>query len=229
MSARAGIPARSVSARDWLVPSLLVLLALMPSVAGAARLAELAAGGPVTAGNARFMAMPLPVVLHILAAVPFSVVGAFQFSVVLRARGGRWHRIAGRLLLPCGIIVALSGLWMARYYAWPAFDGTAVYYERIVAGTWMLVTLLAATGAIVRRDFRAHGEWMTRAYAIGLGAGTQVLTHLPWLSLVGELTVGPRAVMMGAAWVINLGVAEWVIQRRRCSTRSTLRLAGASA
>ncbi|MDX1522618.1 MAG: DUF2306 domain-containing protein, partial [Anaerolineae bacterium] len=56
--------------------------------------------------------------------------------------------------------------------------------------------------------------WMMRAYAIGLGAGMQVLTLL-----VGELIVGPpgefsRALLMGAAWVINLAVAEWVIRKR---------------
>jgi len=59
---------------------------------------------------------------------------------------------------------------------------------------------------------------MTRAYAIGLGAGTQVLTHLPWFVLVGgkpgEL---PRGVMMGAGWVINVVVAEWIIRKPRRS------------
>jgi hypothetical protein len=60
---------------------------------------------------------------------------------------------------------------------------------------------------------------MTRAYAIGLGAGTQVFTHLPYFMLIGlhpgEL---PRGVMMGAGWIINVAVAEWIIRRR--STRS---------
>ena len=57
---------------------------------------------------------------------------------------------------------------------------------------------------------------MMRGYAIGLGAGTQVLTHLPWFLLSeskpGEL---PRAVMMGAGWVINLVVAELLIRRQQ--------------
>jgi hypothetical protein len=52
---------------------------------------------------------------------------------------------------------------------------------------------------------------MMRGYAIGLGAGTPVLTLL-----VGELIAGPpselsRALLMGAGWVINLAVAEWII------------------
>jgi hypothetical protein len=57
---------------------------------------------------------------------------------------------------------------------------------------------------------------MIRGYAIGLGAGTQVLTHLPWFVLVdgrpGELA---RGLMMGAGWVINVVVAEWIIARGR--------------
>jgi hypothetical protein len=90
--------------------------------------------------------------------------------------------------------------------------------ERLVFGSAMLVSIVLALGAIRRRDFVAHGAWMTRGYAIGLGAGTQVLTHLPWFVLAdgkpGEL---PRAVMMGAGWIVNVAVAEWTI--RRASTR----------
>ena len=87
----------------------------------------------------------------------------------------------------------------------------------------MVVSIVLAVNAIRRRDFASHGTWMTRAYAIGLGAGTQVLTHLPWFILVGgkpgEL---PRAVMMGAGWVINVVVAEWIIRRRRPRVRTVL-------
>jgi hypothetical protein len=54
---------------------------------------------------------------------------------------------------------------------------------------------------------------MTRAYAIGLGAGTQVLTHLPWFILIGKPGESARAVLMGAGWVINVLVAEWIIRR----------------
>jgi hypothetical protein len=77
----------------------------------------------------------------------------------------------------------------------------------------MATSIVLAVDAIRRRDFTAHGEWMIRAYAIGLGAGTQVLTHLPWFILVGQPSELPRAVMMGAGWVINVLVAEWVIRR----------------
>ena len=205
------IPNRRV---DWLVPALLIGLALVPSVAGGVRVAEVARGGPVTPANARFIAMPLPVLLHIFAAVPFGILGAFQFSPGLRRRHRKWHMAAGRVLVPLALIAALSGLWMTLTYPWPVFDGMAVYLLRLVFGGAMVGAVLLGIAAIRRRDFSTHGAWMTRAYAIGLGAGTQVFTHLPWSILVGEFTEGPRAVMMGAGWVINVIVAEWVIRRQ---------------
>ena len=54
-----------------------------------------------------------------------------------------------------------------------------------------------------------------RAYALGIGAGTQALTQLPWLLLFGAPDDLTRAWLMGAAWVINLAAAEWLIWRRR--------------
>lgn len=203
---------------DWRVSAALVLLSLVPAIAGTARLTELARGAAITPANARFFAMPLPVVLHIVAVIPFGIVGAFQFAPAFRRRHRAWHRGAGRVLAVCGLVAALTGLWMTLVYPWPAGDGVGVYVERLVFGTAMLGSMALALDAIRRRDFAAHGAWMTRAYAIGMGAGTQVLTHLPWFLLAdgkpGEL---PRAVMMGAGWVINVVAAEWII--RRASSR----------
>lgn len=208
----------------WRIPALLVLLSLVPAMAGVARLAELASGGVATPENARFLARPLPVVLHVLAVVPYSLLGAFQFAPAFRRRHPRWHRAVGRLLVPCGLVAALTGLWMAHFHPWPTGDGMGVYAERLVFGTAMLAAMLLAVDAIRRRDFAAHGAWMTRAYAIGLGAGTQVLTHLPWFLFAdGPPGERARAVMMGAAWVINVAVAEWAIRRgaRRPVLRAT--------
>jgi uncharacterized membrane protein len=198
---------------EWLVPSLLVLLSAVPAVAGTARLVELGSGAEVTEANARFFAQPLPVVLHILSVIPFSILGALQFARSFRRRRRGWHRAVGGVLAICGVVAALTGLWMARFYPWPEADGEALYVMRLLFGSAMLASIVLAVDAIRRRDFEAHGAWMIRAYAIGLGAGTQVLTHLPWFILVGTPSELPRAVMMGAGWVINVAVAEWVIRR----------------
>ena len=206
---------------DWLIPAGLILLSLVPALAGTARVAQLAGGAEITPENARFFAAPLPVLVHIPAAIIYSFLGAFQFSPGFRRRNRKWHRSAGKLLLPCGFLVALSGLWMAHFYPWPEFDGQLVYAERLIFGLAMLCSLIVGVHEIRRRDYVAHGRWMIRAYAIGLGAGTQVLTHLPWFLMVDEKPGKlPRAVMMGAGWVINVLVAEWIIRRRMASPRA---------
>ncbi|HEY4303239.1 MAG TPA: DUF2306 domain-containing protein [Gemmatimonadaceae bacterium] len=198
---------------DWLVPSALIALSLVPSIAGGVRLAELSTGAVITPANARFFAAPLPIVLHILAVIPYGILGALQFAPRFRRRHPTWHRRAGKALLGCAPATALSGLWMTLFYPWPAGDGYALYVMRLVAGVAMLVSVLAGIAAIRRCDFRAHGEWMIRAYAIAMGAGTQVLTHLPWFIFVGKPAEAPRAFLMAAGWVINIIVAELVIAR----------------
>lgn len=209
---------------DWLVPAALIAFSIVPALGGAARVAQLVGGAPIGPENARFFAAPLPVLVHIPAAVVYSMLGAFQFSAGFRRRHRAWHRAAGKALLACALLVASSGLWMTLAYSWAPGDGLAVYLERLAFGSGMLVSIALGIRAIVRRRFAEHGEWMIRAYAIGMGAATQVLTHLPWFLLVDLHPAGtPRAVMMGLGWAINVIVAEWIIRRpqeRRATARA---------
>ena len=199
----------------WFIPGMLILLSLVPAAAGMARLAELASGASMTAANARFISMPLPVMLHIGAVIPYSVLGALQFATAFRRRRPGWHRAAGKVLVVSGLVTALTGLWMAQFYPWPEGDGEILYLLRIVFGSAMAVAIILAVDAIRRRDFPAHGAWMIRSYAIGMGAGTQVLTHIPYFVLVGKPDELSKAALMGAGWVINVVVAEWIIRPKR--------------
>lgn len=199
----------------WLVPVGLLALGIVPAIAGALRLAELGSGAALTVENARFFAAQAPVVLHIFSAVLFSVLGALQFFPGLRLSRPSWHRYTGSLAAPLGLVAALSGLSMTLFYpnADANFDGPAVYVMRIAVVIGMVGAMVLALAAIGRRDIPSHQRWMTRAYALGLGAGTQVFTHIPWLmwpELHGELL---RAMSMGAGWVINIVVAEWALER----------------
>jgi uncharacterized membrane protein len=208
---KAPIKARSAK---WLVAALLFLSAL-PLVAGAFRLTQLAGGAQITPANARFFASPLPVVVHIVSAGVYALLGAFQFANGLRRRWPSWHRIAGRLVVVCGLLVGLSGLWMTLFYALPASDGALLYVFRLLFGSAMVVSIVLGFTTIRRGDVNGHRAWMARGYAIGLGAATQMLTLM-----VGEIIAGPpnelsRALLMGAAWVINLAIAEWAIRKRR--------------
>ena len=204
---------RSVSASDWLIPTGLILLSLIPVIAGSVRLTELSVGADITPDNARFFASPIPVVLHIISVTLYSILGAFQFSRGLRQWKPKWHRRIGWLLVPSGLISALSGLWMSQFYALPAIDGEILYGLRLIFGWGMVASIVFAVLAIRRRKFAEHGAWMIRAYAIGLGAGTQVFTHLPWFLFSDGIDELSRAVAMGGGWVINLIIAEWIIYK----------------
>lgn len=206
--------------REWPIAAGLILLALVPVLAGAFRVGQIVSGAPETVDNARFMQAPLPVVLHILGAVVYSLVGAFQFLPSLRRRHPSWHRFAGRfLLVPAGIVLAGTGLWMTAFYDVPPMDGVLVAVSRYIVGTLMLAFIALGVAAVVRRDFFAHGSWMIRAYALAMGAGTQVLTSLPALLIFGEPDTAMRLLQMDAGWIINAVVAEWVIARRRAAAR----------
>ncbi|MBW7932907.1 MAG: DUF2306 domain-containing protein [Gemmatimonadaceae bacterium] len=203
---------------DWLIPAGLIVLSIVPAIGGGVRLASL--GAEATADNVRFLAAPISITVHIVSVVLYSFLGALQFSPGFRKRNRWWHRVAGRVLLPAATMAALTGLWMTLTYPWPANDGVVVYAERLVVGTMMLWSIVMGVNALRRRQYAEHGEWMIRAYAVGLGAGTQVLTHLPWFIFVDlKPGVTPRAIMMGLGWLINIVVAEWVIRRPKLARR----------
>src|SRR3712207_9150711 len=75
------IPAtKRLTKSDWTVPALLVLLSLVPTLGGIARLTSMSGDSPVTPDNARFVAAPTPIIIHVIAATLYSLLGAFQFS-----------------------------------------------------------------------------------------------------------------------------------------------------
>jgi hypothetical protein len=103
---------------------------------------------------------------------------------------------------------------MTLFYPRPDGTGELLFALRLVFGSAMVVSIVLGFTTIRRGDVIRHRAWVMRGYAIGLGAGTQVLTLL-----AGELIAGPpselsRALLMGAGWVINLAVAEWAIRKR---------------
>ena len=202
------------TARDgsaWRVPTALLVLSLVPIVAGSLRLAELAGGPPLLPTNPRIDASPAPVVLHVLGAAVYALVGAFQFPRRFRNRHRSWHRRAGRVLVAAGMLVAGSGLWMTLFYS-GAPGGVLLWSVRLVVGSAMTASLVLGFTAIRRRETAAHRAWMVRAYALGLGAGTQIFTQGFGEAIFGrsELSTG---LSVSAGWVVNAAVAEWVIRR----------------
>ena len=208
-------PARK-NRTPWWVPAGLILLSVLPITFGVIRLLQLINGAEITPANARFFASPSPVVIHIISSAIYALLGAFQFVSRLWQRGIKWHRWVGQLLLPFGLLVGFSGLWMTVFY--PRTDNL-LYMFRLFFGSGMILSIILGFISIRRRDVTQHQAWMTRAYAIGMGAATQVLTGMAGALILGKVNEFENALLMGAAWVINLAVAEWSI--RKDSIRQT--------
>ncbi len=191
------------------------MLSLVPLAAGAVRLFGLAGGADLSAENARFVAMPVAVVVHIFGATLFCLLGAFQFDAAIRRRAPRLHRNAGRVAAIGGMLAALSGVWMTIVYPIPAaLQGGLLYGVRVLVGVSMACAIALSVRAVLRGRVAQHSAWMVRAYALGQGAGTQVLVMLPVAMIVGEPTFLFRDVLMASAWGLNVVVAEWVIRHR---------------
>ena len=204
-------PTRSARSTGW-VPFALVALVVVPALAGTLRLVELAGGPLLLPANPRMTASPLPVVVHITCAVPYAVLGAFQFSSRLRRRRPRWHRATGRVVVALGLAVALSALWMTVFYPRQPGTGELAHLFRLAFGSALAVCIVLGFSAIRRGEVANHRAWMTRAYAIALAAGTQVLT-LGIASAAFGGSVLATDLALGAGWVVNLAVAELLIRR----------------
>jgi uncharacterized membrane protein len=196
---------------SWRVPLALVVLSLIPVISGSLRLIEAAGGPQLMPVNPRIAASPPPLVVHVLAAAVYAVFGAFQFPARLRRRHPSWHRRSGRILVGAGLAVAGSGLWMTLFYS-GAPGGVLLWAIRLLVGSTMAAAIVLGFTAIRRRDIAAHRAWMIRAYALGLGAGTQAFTEGIGEALfgTGDLSTG---ISVASGWVINAVVAEWVIRR----------------
>ena len=172
-------------------------------------------GNPeISTENARFVAAPFPVIVHILSVSLFSILGALQFSSTLRQGRAPWHRVAGRIVAASGILAALSGLWMTVMSPIPPeLQGSLLYAVRVFVSVAMLLSIWKAVAAVMGGDIATHRAWMIRAFALGQGAGMQVVVLLPWMLLIGTPSTLQRDVLMSLAWLINLLLAEMTIQR----------------
>jgi hypothetical protein len=114
---------------------------------------------------------------------------------------------------------------MTLFYS-GAPGGALLWSVRLVVGSTMAAAIVLGFSAIRRRDIAAHRAWMIRAYALGLGAGTQVFTQGIGEALFGtsDLSTG---ISVASGWLINALVAEWVIRPPsvRRATRARARAA----
>lgn len=198
----------------WSLATGLLLVSAIPITIGVLRLIQLAGwGGPVPA-EPRFGAFPVAIVVHIAGSATFALLGVLQLLPRFRRGHRTWHRRSGRALIVAGGLVTGSALWLTLFYDPQPGTGPLLYAFRIIVVALMTLSIVKGFAAIRRRDINSHRAWMIRAYALALGAGTQVFTEgladaaLGTGTLAGDLG-------KGAGWALNLLVAEWAIRRSR--------------
>ena len=201
---------------EWFVLIGLILLTIVPTLAGIVRLFSLGGAEPISNENLRFVQSPISIGLHVISSLLFSILGIFQVLPSFRIPNLKWHKIIGRILIPMGFFSALTGLYMTLYYPKLETDGPTLYFIRLIVGVIMFLFLVLAVLAVIKKKFAEHGKWMIRAYALGLGASTQVFTHLPWLLSTGKLPTGlTRDAAMAMGWILNLLIVEWHFKNKR--------------
>jgi uncharacterized membrane protein len=205
-------PKPAGSKRSWPVPAALIALVTVPVIAGLLRLVQLSGGPAMMPSNPPFDSSPVPVVVHIVSAVVFALLGAFQFVPRLRRRRRAWHRRAGRVVVVAGLGVALSALWLNQFFPRARATRDIVYPLRMAFGVALVVALVLGFRAARRRNLPQHRAWMIRSFAIALVAGTQVFTLGFGGAIFGKGDLA-QALMITGAWAINLAVAEWAIRR----------------
>jgi hypothetical protein len=202
------------------VPALLVALSLVPTLGGVGRFIHMTGATPGPTDDARFLAVPAPIIIHIISATLYCLLGAFQFSAAFRFRWPGFHRRAGRVLALSGLLAGVSGAWMTAFYPIPAdLQGPILYGVRLAVASAMVTSIIIGWSSILRRNVARHEAFMIRAYALGQGAGTQVLVLGPWMIATGESRGLTRDLLMALAWAINIVVAEVIIKSHRRAPR----------
>ncbi|HEX4146177.1 MAG TPA: DUF2306 domain-containing protein [Pirellulales bacterium] len=141
---------------------------------------------------------------HIASGPITLILGLILISERFRLRFPTWHRSLGKSqILLVVLLLAPSGLWMARYAESGAVAGAGFGTLAIVTATCALFGWRSA----VKRKFSEHRRWMWRCFLCLCSA--VVLRLIGGLSIVTDVGAGwsyPLAAWV--SWLAPLGVFE---------------------
>lgn len=134
--------------------------------------------------------------------------GFTQFSGQLQKNNPGLHRTLGYVyVVDVLLVTGPAGLLMGFYANGGLFSRIAFV---LLAILWIYFTAMALIKA-KKKDFKAHRNYMIRSYALTLSA----LTLRAWkYAITNSIELPPMDVYRVVAWlgwVVNLGVAEYII------------------
>jgi hypothetical protein len=142
--------------------------------------------------------------LHLLSGPPSLMLGTLLVSSTFRRHLPQWHRRLGRVQVACVLLlVAPTGLWMARYAMSGAIAGAGLGLLAVATAC----CCIAGWRAAVARQFATHQLWMWRTYLLLCSA--VVIRLFGGLATVLEFDppwVYPTSVW--ASWLVPLAIFE---------------------
>lgn len=199
----------------WRGPLGLLLLGLVSISLGVLQARGLITATPEDLGDtpARYLQMPVPILVHILAGILVNLLVPLQFVSVIRKGWPRFHRGTGRFLAVCVLLVGITSLWMNEFY--PAFGGIAKYLGVVMHSVVLVGGLAWALAAIRQGQVRQHRLGMMCMTAAALSPATQRLIMIPTFVILGEVSDW----MIGAAvWfglLFNLAIVALISRKKK--------------
>lgn len=157
----------------------------------------------------RYLEHPVVTTIHMLSGIMFLILAPLQFNKRIRTENLGLHRTLGRVLVVCALISGLYGV--ASTVVLPVFGGLASETAGWFFGVIFIFATLRAFWCARNKKIKQHREWMIRAFAVGLGVGTQRVILLMLLTSTDysfQDSFGP-ALWLGLG--LNLLIAEiWI-------------------
>jgi uncharacterized membrane protein len=148
--------------------------------------------------------------IHVYASIWVLLAGFTQFSKKIQRKNPRLHRIMGYIYVTDVLLITGPAGLLMGFYA-NGGDPSRIAFVSL-ALFWIFFTAMALIKAR-QKDFKAHRRFMIRSYALTLSA----ITLRAWkYGITNSMTLPPMDVyriVAWAGWIINLGVAEYIIYR----------------
>jgi len=168
--------------------------------------------------NSLHFETPAAIFVHGVSGILFFLTMPFQFSPRLRTNNLNRHKIAGRIALISGYIMAISGVWMHNVLS-PDSQGIR-YVVLILTSMAICLTFSIALWHILKRNVQVHQKWMARAVAITLAAVTPIFIDLLIMILFSHVdqlyaTLNQLQYDYGRLLgiIINLGIVEIILTK----------------
>lgn len=183
-------------------------------------LAVVGLGGEPSFISSIHFSKPGAMFVHGGSGILFFLTMPFQFSPKVRAANPKRHKLAGRIAVISGCIMAISGVWMHNVLS-PESQGVR-YSILIITSMAICSSFLIALFYVIKGNIQVHQLWMARSVAIVLAAITPLFLDILILIIFSNFEVIYTMLtqfqydygrLLGI--VINLSIVEIIMRKKQ--------------